>query len=198
MGYVLSRVLCAITYGHVLPHMGYVLSHMGHVLSHWVTCYHIWVFSRRCSVLKAYLGRRTACLGTSAHRPCFDLSVCLQPVCLSPVSQSDCLRFFSPPHPPLVDSLDSKLWYRPGCRAAVLASAAPRPLGSLFGSFSPRGARSKGDQQPDGRVAHNQKLFSTILGVDIRILATRVRRARKTRKWLSFLSSGPASPFSLL
>jgi hypothetical protein len=35
--------------------------------------------------------------------------------------------------------------------------AAPRPLGSLFGSFSPRGARSKGDQQPDSRVAHNQK-----------------------------------------
>src|SRR5437870_5481665 len=99
-------------------------------------------------------------LGTSAHRPCFDLSVCLQPVCLSPDSQSDCLRFFSPPRPPLVDSLDSKLWYRSGCRAAALASAAPRPLGSLFGSFSPRGARSKGDQQPDGRVAHNQKLFN--------------------------------------
>src|SRR5271163_5113838 len=120
-----------------------------------------------------YLGRRTACLGTSAHRPCFDLSVCLQPVCLQPVclqpvclqpvclspdSQSDCLRFFSPPHPPLVDSLDSELWYHFGCRAAALASAAPRPLGSLFGSFSPRGARFKGDQQPDGRVAHNQKL----------------------------------------
>jgi hypothetical protein len=35
--------------------------------------------------------------------------------------------------------------------------AVPQPLGSLFGSFSPRGARSKGDQQPDGRVAHNQK-----------------------------------------
>ena len=31
--------------------------------------------------------------------------------------------------------------------------------GSLFGSFSPRGARSKDDQQPDGRVAHNQKPF---------------------------------------
>src|ERR1700722_4671776 len=161
--------------------MGYVLSHMGHVLSHWVTCYHIWVFSRRCSVLKAYLGRRTACLGTSAHRPCFDLSVCLQPVCLSPDSQSDCLRFFSPPHPPLVDSLDSELWYHFGCRAAALASAAPRPLGSLFGSFSPRGARSKGDQQPDGRVAHNQKL-QNIFGVDIGILATRALRARKTRK----------------
>jgi hypothetical protein len=29
-----------------------------------------------------------------------------------------------------------------------------------FGSFSPRGARSKGDQQPDGRVAHNQKLLN--------------------------------------
>src|SRR5271167_2559979 len=85
----------------------------------------------------------------------FNLSVCLQPVCLSPDSQSDCLRFFSPPHPPLVDSLDSELWYHFGCRAAALASAAPRPLGSLFGSFSPRGARSKGDQQPDGRVAHN-------------------------------------------
>src|SRR3984885_48934 len=162
MGYVLSRVsyvlsLCAITYGHVLPHMGYVLSHMGHVLSYWVTCYHIWVFSRRCSVLKAYLGRRTACLGTSAHRPCFDLSVCLQPVCLSPDSQSDCLRFFSPPHPPLVDSLDSELWYHFGCRAAALASAAPRPLGSLSAAFPPRGARSKGDQQPDGRVAHNSE-----------------------------------------
>src|SRR3981189_2190801 len=72
--------------------MGCVLSHMGHVLSHWVTCYHIWVCSHRCSVLKAYLGRRTAYLGTSAHRPCFDLSVCL-----SPDSQSDCLRFFSLP-----------------------------------------------------------------------------------------------------
>src|SRR3954453_23442664 len=108
-----------------------------------------------------YLGRCTVCLGTSAHRPCFDLSVCLQPVYLSPDSQSDCLRFFSPPRAPLVDSLDSELWYHFGCRAAAaLASAAPRPLGSLFGSFSPRGARSKGDQQPDGRVAHNQKLFN--------------------------------------
>jgi hypothetical protein len=37
--------------------------------------------------------------------------------------------------------------------------------------LSPRGARSKGDQQPDGRVAHNQKL-QNILGVDIGILAT--------------------------
>jgi hypothetical protein len=46
-----------------------------------------------------------------------------------------------------------------------------RPMGSLFGSFSPRGARSKGNQQPDGRVAHNQKL-PNILGVDIGILAT--------------------------
>jgi hypothetical protein len=59
--------------------------------------------------------------------------------------------------------------------------AAPRPLGSLFGSFSRREARSKGDQQPDGRVAHNQKL-QNILGVDTGILATRVLRARKTRK----------------
>src|SRR5271156_2569582 len=106
-----------------------------------------------------YLGRCTVCLGTSAHRPCFDLSICLSSTCLS-ITQSDCLRFFPPPRPPLVDSLDSELWYHFGCRAAALASAAPRPLGSLFGSFSPRGARSKGDQQPDGRVAHNQKLLN--------------------------------------
>jgi hypothetical protein len=31
--------------------------------------------------------------------------------------------------------LDSELWYHFGCRAAALASAAPWPLGSLFGSF---------------------------------------------------------------
>src|SRR5436305_10540467 len=36
--------------------------------------------------------------------------------------------------------------------------AAPWPLGSLFGSFSPCGARPKGDQQPDGRVARNQSI----------------------------------------
>jgi hypothetical protein len=35
-----------------------------------------------------YLGCCTVCLGTSAHRPCFDLSVCLQFVCLSPVCPS--------------------------------------------------------------------------------------------------------------
>src|SRR5271154_2340254 len=129
-----------------------------------------------------YLGRCTVCLGTSAHRPCFDLSVCLQSVCLSPDSQSDCLRIFSLPHPPsFVDSLDSEPWYRSGCRAAALASAAPWPLGNLFDSFSPRGARSKGDQQSDGRVAHNQKLSTSL--VSIQVLATRVLRARKTRKW---------------
>jgi hypothetical protein len=86
-------------------------------------------------------------------------SALFRPVCLSPDSQSDCLRIFSLPHPPyFVDSLDSELWYRSGCRAAALASAAPWPLGNLFDSFSPRGARSKGDQQPDDRVAHIQKL----------------------------------------
>jgi len=36
-------------------------------------------------------------------------------------------------------------------------------------------------KQPDGRVAHNQKLLNT-LGVDIGILATQALRARKTRK----------------
>jgi hypothetical protein len=32
-------------------------------------------------------------------------------------------------------------------------------------------ARSKGDRQPDGQVAHNQKLLNTF-GADIEILAT--------------------------
>jgi hypothetical protein len=39
----------------------------------------------------------------------------------------------------------------------------------------------RGDQQPDGRVAHNQEALN-ILGADTRILANRVPRARKTRK----------------
>jgi hypothetical protein len=56
-----------------------------------------------------------------------------------------------------------------------------RPLGSLFGSFSPRGARSKGDQQPDGRAAHNQTPLN-ILGADIEIPATSALCTRKTRK----------------
>src|SRR5436309_968558 len=38
-----------------------------------------------------YLVCCTVCLVTSAHRPCFDLSVCLQPVCLS----STCLSVFN-------------------------------------------------------------------------------------------------------
>jgi hypothetical protein len=62
-----------------------------------------------------------------------------------------------------------------------LASSSTSAVGQSFSSFSPRGARSKGDQQPDGRVAHNQKLLN-ILSVDIGILATQVLRARKTRK----------------
>ena len=84
-------------------------------------------------------------MSTSAHRPVstclsvFNLSIYHLSVHHTSVDligcQSDCLRFFSPPHPPLVDSLDSELWYHFGCRAAALASATPRPLGSLFGSF---------------------------------------------------------------
>src|SRR5271168_1573778 len=111
-------------------------------------------FSHHRSVLRPLFRTLHGLLGYQRSSALFRL-VCLSSTSLSPDSQSDCLRFFSPPRPPLVDSLDSELWYHFGCRAAALASAAPRPLGSLFGSFSPRGARSKGDQQPDGRVAHN-------------------------------------------
>src|SRR5271156_3881931 len=105
-----------------------------------------------------YTGRCTVCLVHQCSSACFDLSVYHFPIDLIgwPIRLPALLFPASPSS--FVDSLDSKLWYRSGCRAAALASAAPRPLGSLFGSFSPRGARSKGDQQPDGRVAHNQKL----------------------------------------
>jgi hypothetical protein len=49
--------------------------------------------------------------------------------------QSDCLRFFSLPHLPLINSLDSELWYHFRYRVTALASVISRPLGSLFGSF---------------------------------------------------------------
>jgi hypothetical protein len=70
--------------------------------------------------------------------------------------------------------------------------AAPWPLVSLFGSFSPRGASSKGVQQPDGRVAHNPEALN-IFDVDTGILATRVLRARKTRKFSFFLPQSALS-----
>jgi hypothetical protein len=89
--------------------------------------------------------------------------------------QSDCLRFFSPPHPALsVDSLDSELWYRFGCRAAALASATPRPLGSLFSAAfyhperAPRVISSLTAEPP------TIKKLLNILGVDIVTLATHV------------------------
>ena len=112
------------------------------------------------------------CLATS--RPCLDLSVCLQPVaCLSITflsilltSQSDCLRFFSSPHPPsFVGSLDSELWYRLDAelllwlrqhrgRWAVSSAAfyhaerAPRVISSLT-----------------AESAHNQKLQTSLVSI---------------------------------
>src|ERR1700734_95670 len=109
-----------------------------------------------------YLGRRTVCLGPSAHRSCFDLSVCLSPVCPSDwlANPIACASF--PASPSLfVDSLDSELRYRSGCRGGALASSSTSAVRQSFGSFSPRGARSKGDQQPDGRVAHNSEASKT-------------------------------------
>jgi hypothetical protein len=89
-----------------------------------------------------HLGRCTVCLGTSAHRPCFDPSACLQPVCLSPACPSlfcpsdwlanpiACASF--PRLTLVVDSLDSKLWYRSGYRAAALASSSTLAVGPAF------------------------------------------------------------------
>jgi hypothetical protein len=58
----------------------------------------------------------------------------------------------------LVDSLDSTVL---DAELLLWLQQHPRPSGSLFGSFSLRGARSKGDQQPDGRVAHNSEALKT-------------------------------------
>src|ERR1700728_5122089 len=102
--------LRVITYGSCVITLGYVLSHMG---------------------FQSPLQRPKGLFRTPHGLLRYQRSSALfRPVCLSPDSQSDCLRFFSPPRPPLVDSLDSELWYHFGCRAAALASAAPRPLGS--------------------------------------------------------------------
>jgi hypothetical protein len=60
--------------------------------------------------------------------------------------------------------------------------AAPRPLGSLFGSFH------HAERAPivvSSLTAESPKIqkLQNIFGVDTGILATRVLRARKTRKW---------------
>src|SRR5271156_3004945 len=135
----------------------------------------------RRSVLRPLFRTLHGLLGYPAHRPCFDLSVCL-----SPDSQSDCLRFFSPPHPPLVDSLDSELWYHFGCRAAAWLRQHRGRWAVFSAAFhhaerAPRVTSSLTAESPTIRS------FPTILGVDTRILATRVRRARKTRKLLNGL-----------
>jgi hypothetical protein len=127
-----------------------------------------------------YLGRCTV-----LFRP-----VCLSSTCLSITflsiwlaSQSDCLRFFSPPYPPtFVDSLDSELWYRSGCRAAALASSSTSAVGAVFSAAfhhaerAPRVTSSLTVESPIIRSSKN------ILSIDIGILVTRVLRARKARK----------------
>jgi hypothetical protein len=50
---------------------------------------HIWVSVIAVGPKDHCLGRCTVCLGTSAHRPCFDLSIYLQSVCLSLSRLSD-------------------------------------------------------------------------------------------------------------
>jgi hypothetical protein len=114
-----------VTYGFsAFVIYGFCICHMG--------------FSHRRSVPRWLYRTLHGLLGAQLSSACFDLSVCLQPV-YHFLYRSDWLAnpiacaSFPPPHPaPSVDSLDSELWYRFGCRAAALASAAPRPLGSLF------------------------------------------------------------------
>jgi hypothetical protein len=75
-----------------------------------------------------------------------------------------------PPHPPsVVDSLGSELCYRSGCRAAFLASCSTEAVGQCFRQLSPRGARSKGDRQPDGRVPTIQKLQTSLVSIQRRL-----------------------------
>jgi hypothetical protein len=111
-----------------------------------------------------YLGRCTVCLGTSAHRPVFDLSVCLQPVYLSLFYRFDwlanpiaCISFSRLAQSPSIDSLDSELWYRFWTQSRCIGTGSTLGVGQSFRQLSPRGALSKGDQQPDGGVVHNQK-----------------------------------------
>src|SRR5271155_5692605 len=146
-------------------------------------------FRHRCSVLRPLFRTLHGLLGYQ-RSPALFRPICLSSTCLSVfnlsvyhlIANPIACASFPRLHPPsLVDSLDSELWYLYGCRAAALASSSTLAVGQSFRQLSPRGARSKGDQQPDGRVAHNQKL-SNIFGVDTGILITRVLRARKTRK----------------
>src|SRR5271170_5194182 len=128
-------------------------------------------FSHRRSVLRPLFRTLHGLLGYQRSSALF------RPVCLS----SACLRFFSPPRPPLVDSLDSKLctvldaelllWLRQHRGRWAVFSAAFH-----HAERAPRVTSSLTAESPTIRS------FPTILGVDTRILATRVRRARKTRK----------------
>jgi hypothetical protein len=104
------------------PDMASVLSHMG--------------FSRRRSVLRPLFRTPHGLLGYQRSSACFDQSVChlyvyhfsvdliggptRLPALLFPISL-----------PPL-DTLDSELWYRSGCRAAALASSSTLAVGQPF------------------------------------------------------------------
>jgi hypothetical protein len=109
------------------PAMVSVLSHMR--------------FSHRRSVLRPLFRTLHSLLGYQRPSACFDLSVCLQPVCLSLFCRSDwlvnpiaCASF---PSPALsVDSLDSELWYHFGSRAAALASSSTLAVGQSFRQLS--------------------------------------------------------------
>jgi hypothetical protein len=62
--------------------------------------------------------------------------------------------------PWFVDSLDSELWYRSGCRAAALASGSTEAVEQSFRQLFHHSERApRVTKKPDGRVAHNQKLW---------------------------------------
>ena len=83
-----------------------------------------------------YLGRCMVYLGTSAHRPCLDLSVYHLSVHHSSVHliswpiRLPALLF--PASPTTLDSLVSELWYHLGCRPAALASSSTSAVGQSF------------------------------------------------------------------
>jgi hypothetical protein len=110
-------------------------------------------FSHHCSVLRPVFRTLHSLLRYQSPSACFR-PVCQSSTCLSITflaGQSNCQRFFSPLHPSsFVDSLGSELvrWMQSCCFGLEQDL---RRWAFFSAAFHPPVARSKCDQQPDGR-----------------------------------------------